>query len=86
MLPGQNGKVLSLILLPVLSTDDPDDLIVLRKGQAQLGDWAENKSLRLLNLVYDVTPPDLVDLVITDLGMIPCTSVPVVLRVKNVDQ
>ncbi|KAM9196199.1 translation initiation factor eIF2B subunit delta-like [Mergus octosetaceus] len=66
--------------------DDPDDLIVLRKGQAQLGGWSENKSLRLLNLVYDVTPPDLVDLVITDLGMIPCTSVPVVLRVKNVDQ
>ncbi|XP_021400853.3 translation initiation factor eIF2B subunit delta isoform X2 [Lonchura striata] len=66
--------------------DDPDDLIVLRKGQAQLGGWEENKSLRLLNLVYDVTPPDLVDLVITDLGMIPCTSVPVVLRVKNVDQ
>uniref|UniRef100_A0A8D0KVH1 Translation initiation factor eIF2B subunit delta n=1 Tax=Strix occidentalis caurina TaxID=311401 RepID=A0A8D0KVH1_STROC len=66
--------------------DDPDDLIVLRKGQAQLGGWAENKSLRLLNLVYDVTPPDLVDLVITDLGMIPCTSVPVVLRVKSVDQ
>ncbi|XP_010169421.1 translation initiation factor eIF-2B subunit delta, partial [Antrostomus carolinensis] len=66
--------------------DDPDDLIVLRKGQAQLSGWAENKSLRLLNLVYDVTPPDLVDLVITDLGMIPCTSVPVVLRVKNVDQ
>ncbi|NXF61311.1 EI2BD factor, partial [Ciccaba nigrolineata] len=69
-----------------LSADDPDDLIVLRKGQAQLGGWAENKSLRLLNLVYDVTPPDLVDLVITDLGMIPCTSVPVVLRVKSVDQ
>lgn len=43
-------------------------------------------SLGLLNLVYDVTPPDFVDLVITDLGMIPCTSVPVVLRVKNVDQ
>ncbi|NXU69061.1 EI2BD factor, partial [Horornis vulcanius] len=82
-------KVLSLPLIVMgssLSADDPDDLIVLRKGQAQLGGWAENKSLRLLNLVYDVTPPDLVDLVITDLGMIPCTSVPVVLRVKSVDQ
>ncbi|TRZ13341.1 hypothetical protein HGM15179_013772 [Zosterops borbonicus] len=86
---GQDGEVLSLPLILMaspLSADDPDDLIVLRKGQAQLGGWAENKSLRLLNLVYDVTPPDLVDLVITDLGMIPCTSVPVVLRVKNVDQ
>ncbi|NWT90704.1 EI2BD factor, partial [Lanius ludovicianus] len=89
LLQGQDGEVLSLPLIlmaSLLSADDPDDLIVLRKGQAQLGGWAENKSLRLLNLVYDVTPPDLVDLVITDLGMIPCTSVPVVLRVKNVDQ
>ncbi|PKU31594.1 translation initiation factor eif-2b subunit delta [Limosa lapponica baueri] len=89
VLPGQDGELPSLpLILPAapLSADDPDDLIVLRKGQAQLGGWAENKSLRLLNLVYDVTPPDLVDLVITDLGMIPCTSVPVVLRVKSVDQ
>ncbi|NXK68785.1 EI2BD factor, partial [Sylvietta virens] len=89
LLQGQGGGVLSLLLILMaspLSADDPDDLIVLRKGQAQLGGWTENKSLRLLNLVYDVTPPDLVDLVITDLGMIPCTSVPVVLRVKNVDQ
>ncbi|NXO19247.1 EI2BD factor, partial [Oriolus oriolus] len=89
LLQGQDGEVLSLPLIlmaSLLSADDPDDLIVLRNGQAQLGGWAENKSLRLLNLVYDVTPPELVDLVITDLGMIPCTSVPVVLRVKNVDQ
>ncbi|XP_023258774.1 translation initiation factor eIF-2B subunit delta [Seriola lalandi dorsalis] len=66
--------------------DDPDDLIVTRKGTTQLEDWQQVDSLGLLNLVYDVTPPDFVDLVITDLGMIPCTSVPVVLRVKNVDQ
>ncbi|XP_050807649.1 translation initiation factor eIF-2B subunit delta isoform X2 [Gopherus flavomarginatus] len=66
--------------------DDPDDLIVPGKGGAHLRGWKENSSLRLLNLVYDVTPPELVDLVITDLGMIPCTSVPVVLRVKNVEQ
>ncbi|XP_066533231.1 translation initiation factor eIF-2B subunit delta isoform X2 [Hoplias malabaricus] len=66
--------------------DDPDDLIVTRDGKTQLADWQSVKSLGLLNLVYDVTPPDFVDLVITELGMIPCTSVPVVLRVKNVDQ
>ncbi|NXU54299.1 EI2BD factor, partial [Turnix velox] len=71
---------------PPVPADDPDDLVLLRGGRAPLGGWAENKSLRLLNLVYDVTPPELVDLVITDLGMIPCTSVPVVLRVKSVDQ
>ncbi|XP_019121585.1 translation initiation factor eIF2B subunit delta isoform X2 [Larimichthys crocea] len=66
--------------------DDPDDLIVTRKGKTQLEHWQDVRLLGLLNLVYDVTPPDFVDLVITDLGMIPCTSVPVVLRVKNVDQ
>lgn len=65
--------------------DDPDDLIVTRKGKTQLEHWQDVSLLGLLNLVYDVTPPDFVDLVITDLGMIPCTSVPVVLRVKNVD-
>uniref|UniRef100_H3DFZ4 Translation initiation factor eIF2B subunit delta n=2 Tax=Tetraodon nigroviridis TaxID=99883 RepID=H3DFZ4_TETNG len=66
--------------------DDPDDLIVTRAGKRQLEHWQEVKFLGLLNLVYDVTPPDFVDIVITELGMIPCTSVPVVLRVKNVDQ
>ncbi|XP_061889709.1 LOW QUALITY PROTEIN: translation initiation factor eIF-2B subunit delta [Entelurus aequoreus] len=66
--------------------DDPDDLIVTRKGKTQLEHWQTVPSLGLLNLVYDVTPPDFVDVVITELGMIPCTSVPVVLRVKNVDQ
>ncbi|CAB1339761.1 unnamed protein product [Coregonus sp. 'balchen'] len=65
---------------------DPDDLMVTRKGKILLENWQDVSSLGLLNLVYDVTPPDFVDLVITDLGMIPCTSVPVVLRVKNLDQ
>ncbi|XP_067882133.1 translation initiation factor eIF-2B subunit delta [Heterodontus francisci] len=65
--------------------DDPDDLLVTRNGSTVLKNWHANSKLHLLNLVYDVTPPDFVDLVITDLGMIPCTSVPVVLRVKNVE-
>ncbi|XP_075439645.1 translation initiation factor eIF2B subunit delta [Ascaphus truei] len=65
--------------------DDPDDLILTRNSRCPLQHWQQCESLRLLNLVYDVTPPDLVDLVITELGMIPCTSVPVVLRVKSVE-
>lgn len=84
---GQRISVASMLILFLFGcSDDPDDLIVTRKGKTQLQDWQKVNSLGLLNLVYDVTPPDFVDLVITDLGMIPCTSVPVVLRVKNVDQ
>ncbi|XP_068928187.1 translation initiation factor eIF2B subunit delta [Petaurus breviceps papuanus] len=66
--------------------DDPDDLLCERGDHVALDNWQKHQSLRLLNLVYDVTPPELVDLVITELGMIPCSSVPVVLRVKSGDQ
>ncbi|OCT79219.1 hypothetical protein XELAEV_18030315mg, partial [Xenopus laevis] len=66
--------------------DNPEELILSRKGRCPLRNWHKNLSLQLLNLVYDVTPPDLVDLVITDIGMIPCTSVPVVLHVKSGEQ
>ncbi|XP_001502328.3 translation initiation factor eIF2B subunit delta isoform X2 [Equus caballus] len=66
--------------------DDPDDLLCERGERVALANWQNHSSLRLLNLVYDVTPPELVDLVITELGMIPCSSVPVVLRVKSSDQ
>ena len=52
-----------------------------------LNDTNTNTSdmLTLLNLTYDVTPPDLISCVVTDMGMLPCTSVPVVLRLKNRD-
>ena len=40
-------------------------------------------SLAVLNLVYDVTSPDHVAMVITERGNLPCTSVPVVLRVSK---
>lgn len=65
---------------------DPDDLVPLRRERADvLSDWRDVSSLHLLNLVYDFTPPHFVSMVITEVGMIPCTSVPVVLRVQNPD-
>lgn len=70
-------------LTPSLCLDDPDELAAQRAGV--LASWQERPSLRLLNLVYDATPPGLVALVITELGPLPCSSVPVVLRVKNVE-
>ena len=46
-------------------------------------DNKETENINILNLVYDVTPPDLISCVVTDIGMLPCTSVPVVLRLKQ---
>ncbi|XP_030767815.1 translation initiation factor eIF-2B subunit delta [Sitophilus oryzae] len=42
----------------------------------------DNTKLSILNILYDVTPPDLVTAVVTELAILPCTSVPVVLRIN----
>lgn len=68
---------------------DPDELIGSRRaGEREtecvrpLANWRDIPSLSLLNLVYDVTPPDLVTAVVTERAILPCTSVPVILRIK----
>ncbi|KAJ1733633.1 hypothetical protein LPJ61_001467 [Coemansia biformis] len=45
-----------------------------------LNDWRTSRQLRLLNLTQDVTPPEFVSVIITEVGMVPTTSIPVVLR------
>merc|ERR1712071_344215 len=63
---------------------DPDDLVSVRpSSESNLKNWRDLSKLSLLNLMYDVTPGDLVTAVITELAVLPCTSVPVVLRVKH---
>ena len=83
----------------------------LKNEKTPLSEWKkdskEYENLTILNLTYDVTPPDLISCVVTDMGkhlmyiciyiykkcliksntkgMLPCTSVPVVLRLKNRD-
>ena len=60
---------------------DPDELMT--SPDSPLAGWRQSETLSLLNLEYDVTPPELVDVVITELGAIPCTSVPAVLRLQQ---
>jgi len=42
-----------------------------------------NIKLNVLNMTYDVTPPTFISAVITELGILPCTSVAVVIRMQN---
>lgn len=51
---------------------------------SSLKDFVSAKLLRL-NLKYDVTPPKYIDMLITDFGPIPVSSVPVVLREFRTD-
>ena len=40
----------------------------------------KRKNLKLLNLLFDVTPPDFVSMIVTEMGIIPCTAVSAVIR------
>jgi translation initiation factor eIF-2B subunit delta len=64
---------------------DPDMLVYNKNtnvSSVYLKDWKSNNNLTPLNLRYDITPPELVTLVVTEIALLPCTSVPVILRVK----
>ncbi|KAI9816774.1 MAG: hypothetical protein M1827_001419 [Pycnora praestabilis] len=45
--------------------------------------WREVPNLQLLNLLYDVTPAEYINMVITEYGSLPPSSVPVVYRLST---
>jgi translation initiation factor eIF-2B subunit delta len=67
------------------TTTATTNVTVAGGDETNSGENNGNHNVTLLNLIYDVTPPDFISCVVTDMGMLPCTSVPVVLRLKNRD-
>ncbi|KAI7828371.1 eukaryotic translation initiation factor 2B delta subunit, partial [Kickxella alabastrina] len=63
----------------IFKTGIPDAQPVGPKSDSTL-DWRSTPNLRLLNLTQDITPSVFVTMIITEVGMIPTTSIPVVLR------
>ncbi|GFZ12205.1 NagB/RpiA/CoA transferase-like superfamily protein [Actinidia rufa] len=61
---------------------DPDVISKVpgRMDVNYLDNWANKDNLQLLNLLYDATPSDYISMIITDYGMVPPTSVPVIVR------
>ncbi|CAL9732416.1 translation initiation factor eIF-2B subunit delta [Monosporozyma unispora] len=45
-----------------------------------LDDWQNLQSLNIVNILYDLTPPEYIKKVITEFGSLPPSSVPVILR------
>lgn len=74
---------------------DPDDLMTTGSSSGAGGGesaassvlvhWRDMTNLKLLNLVFDLTPVELVTMVISEIGLIPPTSVPVILREYHKD-
>jgi translation initiation factor eIF-2B subunit delta len=64
---------------------DPNALVINKssmKPYDHLKNWESTPHLTPLNLRYDITPPELVTVVVTEIALLPCTSVQVILRVK----
>ena len=59
---------------------DPDALWRAHGPSSPLSDWRTQPNIKLLNLIDDLTPSECISVVITELGLIPPTSVPVVIR------
>ncbi|KAI8876560.1 IF-2B-domain-containing protein [Backusella circina FSU 941] len=65
---------------------NPDDLVNTVNNKDEpvvLDQWRDQPDLRLLNILYDVTPSKYITLVVTEVGLIPCTSAPVIWREYN---
>ncbi|PYI04586.1 IF-2B-domain-containing protein [Aspergillus sclerotiicarbonarius CBS 121057] len=48
-----------------------------------LEEWKESANLQLLNIMYDVTPAEYVDMVVTEMGSLPPSAVPIVHRMST---
>ncbi|KAK3440409.1 hypothetical protein EUGRSUZ_B00690 [Eucalyptus grandis] len=61
---------------------DPDAILKVpgRMDVNYLSNLQNRENLQLLNLMYDATPSEYVSMIVTDYGMIPPTSVPVIVR------
>lgn len=62
---------------------EPEDIITTSLAlNDSLKNWHDLPLLQPLNLLYDLTTPNLVAEIVTEKGTLPCTSVPVFLRVR----
>ena len=62
----------------------PADELVIPGGA--LEKWGDIKKLQLCNPMYDVTPADYIQMIVTESGNVPPTSVPVLHRLGNEGQ
>lgn len=59
----------------------PADELVIKGGP--LENWRDIKGLQLCNPMFDVTPAEYIDMIVTESGNVPPTSVPVLHRLGN---
>ena len=61
----------------------PADELLISGRSSGLDKWKDIPNLQLLNLLYDLTPAEYINIVLTEYGPIPPSSVPVVHRLST---
>ncbi|KAH3674267.1 hypothetical protein WICPIJ_009630 [Wickerhamomyces pijperi] len=51
-----------------------------KKDDFELSNWKNNQYLNIVSVMYDLTPPEYIQKIITEVGALPPSSVPVILR------
>ncbi|GJP31376.1 hypothetical protein CLOM_g12016 [Closterium sp. NIES-68] len=65
-------------LSPSLSSDAPEAVDAAEPSPMQ--HWQSTPTLRPLNILFDLTPADYITGIVTEIGVVPTSSVPVILR------
>lgn len=61
----------------------PEELLIQGENGSRLSEWTDVPNLQLLNLMYDLTPAEYINMVVTEYGPIPPSSVPVIQRLST---
>lgn len=67
----------------VPSNPSPSESTAPQTNRSPLADWRDTPNLQLLNLLYDATPAEYVDMVVTEMGSLPPSAVPIVHRMST---
>lgn len=55
------------------------------KFKGLLADWKNSQYLNVVNLIYDVTPPHLINVLVTERNNFPTSVVPVIIKRNYAD-
>jgi translation initiation factor eIF-2B subunit delta len=67
----------------VNAAESLESLTLQQQAPSPLQKWKDTPNLQLLNIMYDVTPAEYVDMIVTEMGSLPPSAVPVVHRMST---
>eukprot|EP01127_Copromyxa_protea_P023822 TRINITY_DN9115_c0_g1_i1.p1 TRINITY_DN9115_c0_g1~~TRINITY_DN9115_c0_g1_i1.p1 ORF type:complete len:435 (+),score=92.72 TRINITY_DN9115_c0_g1_i1:49-1305(+) len=76
----ETHKFYERVQLDAICNNELEDAESLLRDGTSMAGWKENEKLRVLNLAYDLTPMEYVSAVVTEVGLVPTTSIPAILR------